>query len=64
MTQQDRRTRALVDVVDASTRAVEPARLERVQLRIRREIDAHYPPPIALMMVCPKGDITECPGVA
>ena len=39
--QQDRRAFALIDVVDATPRALEPTRLERIQLGIRGEIDTH-----------------------
>ena len=48
--QQDRRAVTLVDVVHASLRAVEPARLERIQLGVRGEIDAHAAPSVALTM--------------
>jgi hypothetical protein len=41
--EQDRRPVSLVDVMDAAARAVESARLERVQLRVRSENDAHCP---------------------
>lgn len=52
MTEQDRWSGPLVDVMNSANGRVEPARLERIQIPVGNEVDQHYPLPPMPDYVC------------